>query len=57
MPMDWLCRCIGQLEAFRWRNDTAVKKADQEPLVRRLDDLIRSMQKLLTVRRHPQPGA
>jgi hypothetical protein len=34
-----------------------LKKADQEPLVRRYDDLIRSVQKLLTVLRHPKPGA
>jgi hypothetical protein len=34
-----------------------IKMADQEPLVRRYDDLIRSVQKLLTVLRHPKPGA
>ena len=34
-----------------------LKKADQEPLVRRYDDLIRSVQKLLTVLRHPKPVA
>ena len=34
-----------------------LKKADQEPLVRRYDDLIRSVQKLLTVLRNPKPGA
>jgi hypothetical protein len=30
---------------------------DQEPLVRRYDDLIRGVQKLLTVLRHPKAGA
>ena len=34
-----------------------LKKADQEPLVRRYADFIRSVQKLLTVLRHPKPGA
>ena len=34
-----------------------LKKVDQEPLVRRYDDLIRSVQKLLTVLRNPKPGA
>jgi four helix bundle protein len=34
-----------------------LKKADQEPLVRRYDELIRSVQKLLTVLRNPMPGA
>jgi four helix bundle protein len=34
-----------------------LKKADQETLVRRYDDLIRSVQKLLTVLRNPKPGA
>ena len=34
-----------------------LKKADQEPLVRRYDELIRSVQKLLTVLRNPTPGA
>ena len=34
-----------------------LKKVDQEPLVHRYDDLIRSVQKLLTVLRNPKPGA
>jgi hypothetical protein len=33
-----------------------LKKADQEPLVGRYDDLIRSVQKLLTVLRNSKPG-
>jgi len=34
-----------------------LQKADQEPLVRRYDDLIRSVQKLLSTLRNPKPGA
>ena len=34
-----------------------LQKADQEPLVRRYDDLIRSLQKLLSSLRNPKPGA
>ena len=34
-----------------------LKKADQEPLVRKYDDLIRSVQKPLISLRNPKPGA
>ena len=34
-----------------------LQKADQERLVRRYDDLIRSLQKLLSSLRNPKPGA
>lgn len=34
-----------------------LQKADQEPLVHRYDDLIRGVQKLLSVLRNPKPGA
>ena len=34
-----------------------LQKVDQEPLVRRYDDLIRSVQKLLSTLRNPKPGA
>jgi hypothetical protein len=33
-----------------------LNKTDQETLVGRYDDLIRSVQKLLTVLRNPKPG-
>jgi four helix bundle protein len=34
-----------------------LQKADHEPLVHRYDDLIRSVQKLLSALRNPKPGA
>ena len=34
-----------------------LQKADQEPLVRRYDELIRGVQKLLSALRNPKPGA
>jgi hypothetical protein len=34
-----------------------LRSAEEEPLVGRYDDLIRGLQKLLSVLRHPKPGA
>jgi four helix bundle protein len=34
-----------------------LRRAEEEPLVGRYDDLIRGLQKLLSVLRHPKPGA
>ena len=53
--VDPIARTVVELEARRLARRPRLR--DQEPLVRRSDDLIRSVQKLLTVLRNPKPGA